>query len=384
MDIAVYTHLIAGGAALAMDARGQDFLVLVAKATWAIPQPGQRPKPVAPMAVCRADAFHGEPGLSGLRYGNDLARFKPRCDLVFDAHAHTPDGKPMRSWTCGWQVGALSKQALVHGPRTWHSLLGMVQPSDSAAVTSVPLHFGMAFGGTRKFELGSQLVGHALGMGQNQASFEALAANPDGLGWFGPKSASLCGGQAAHQVEDPRKRVTSPTSSTPPHAFGPLAPHSLARRRYVGTYDEAWQRKVFPFLPEDFDEQHHQVAPDDQQMPYLQGHEPVVLENLLPNTPRLSFQLPTLAPLAVRVLRKDLSTEQVPMRADTLFFETEQRRFTVVRRAAVRIRRHPSEFSFVGIGPPEAQWDRIAGACTSCGGRSSPAAQKRQSNPEPA
>jgi hypothetical protein len=380
MDIGVYTKLLTGGAAMGLDARGQDFLVVVAKATWSIPHPGQRPRPLEATPVCRADEFHGEPGLSGMRYGQDLARFKSRCDVIFDAYAHSPDGTPMRSWTCGWQVGHLRKQALVHGPRTWQSLLGIINLSEAEPVVRVPLHFGYAFGGTRK----TVSLGQALGLSRDPDNpiFEASAANPSGLGWFGSKSVGQCAGQSVHQVEDPRKRISSPTSKNPPHAFGPLPPYSLQRRQYAGSCDSAWQQNVFPFLPEDFDERHHQVAPEDQQMPYLKGQEQVVLENLLPGTPRLSFQLPTLPSLAVQAMRKDGTSEQVPMVADTLFFETEPRRFSIVRRAAVRIRRHPSEFSFVGIGPPNSNWDQVAGTCTSCGGRSSAAAQKQHASNE--
>ncbi len=68
--------------------------------------------------------------------------------------------------------------------------------------------------------------------------------------------------------------------------------HWPQRRRYGGTYDQAWEAERLPLLPLDFDPRYYQAAPEDQQSQgFLRGGEPVLLEGLHPSGP-LSFQLP--------------------------------------------------------------------------------------------
>jgi hypothetical protein len=122
-------HLVAD-VAVALDVHGREHLVVVAKGTWSIPQPGQRPRPLPPQALVMADEFYGEPGVSPLRCGSDFARFKPRCDVIFDACAHAPqgsDGGEVSVITARWQVGAAQKLARVCGPRSWTRTLGVAR-----------------------------------------------------------------------------------------------------------------------------------------------------------------------------------------------------------------------------------------------------------------
>ena len=44
-----------------------------------------------------ADDYYGEPGQSPLRYGADMVRFKPRCDVLFDAVARIPGARMTRT-----------------------------------------------------------------------------------------------------------------------------------------------------------------------------------------------------------------------------------------------------------------------------------------------
>lgn len=56
--------------------------------------------------------------------------------------------------------------------------------------------------------------------------------------------------------------------------------------------------------------------------------------------------------------------------ADTLFFETQANRFSVVWRASVPIRRRIQEFHTITIGPVNEQWwaRRQVGVDASCAG----------------
>jgi hypothetical protein len=112
----------------------------------------------------------------------------------------------------------------------------------------------------------------------------------------------------------------------------------------------------------DFDEQFHQCAPLDQQMPYPQGGEAVRLIHLLPGRPDVRFALPKLS-MQVRVLRKDYSQASPEARVDTLFFEPEKQRFSVLWRASVALQRSTQELRDIAIGPVDPIWwrDRTLG-----------------------
>ncbi|WP_377155226.1 DUF2169 domain-containing protein [Roseateles sp. UC29_93] len=87
MQLHVGSRHLVSDVAVALDAAGREHLVIAVKATWRIPDPGQRPRPLPPSPIVLADEYHGVPGESAMRYGADMPRFKPRCDVIFDAHA---------------------------------------------------------------------------------------------------------------------------------------------------------------------------------------------------------------------------------------------------------------------------------------------------------
>jgi len=89
---------------VALDSSGREYLVVVTKATWSIPQSGKRPRPLPPEALEDSDVFVGDAGVSSMLYGSDFARFKPKCDILFNAHAYAPNGEPVRELVAGWQM----------------------------------------------------------------------------------------------------------------------------------------------------------------------------------------------------------------------------------------------------------------------------------------
>ncbi|MFD2425897.1 DUF2169 domain-containing protein [Ralstonia solanacearum] len=155
MEVVVGSERLAGGAITALDVSGREHLVLVAKATWSLPAPGERPRPLPPQPLAMADIFVGEPGQSAMLYGTDFARFKPRCDVLFNASAHAPSGQPVRELLVAWQVGSLKKGVHVVGPRMWRKRLGMVSLTKPEPFTQMPLHYGLAFGGSRTYQRGA-------------------------------------------------------------------------------------------------------------------------------------------------------------------------------------------------------------------------------------
>lgn len=345
----------------ALDVTGREHLVVVAKASWQIPMSGQRPRPIAPLPLYDADGYFGAPGESAMRYGDDFARFKPRCDVLFDACAHAPDGKPVKTLDVSVQVGPLKKKIRVVGNRHWRKTLTGLAPSTPEPFVSMPLHFGRAFGGSRTYEKKGQKLS------------ETLLRNPAGIGWAGKETRSSVDGQPVANLELPLKPIQRPDDEHEPVALSAIGKHWSPRSHYTGTFDELWKREVAPFLPEDFDDQYHQCAPQDQQIPYLQGGEAVHLERLLHDQPYTNFRLPPLDHMKVRVLRKDYTTETLSAPADTLFFETESRRFSVTWRVCTPIQRRIQEFDVVAVGSISPEWWSMrtigldmAGDCYGC------------------
>nr|WP_187364429.1 DUF2169 domain-containing protein [Massilia genomosp. 1] len=232
------------------DITGRDHLVVVAKSTWQIPEMGQRARPIQPQAIEQADVFVGEPGSSAMLYGSDMARFKPRCDVLFNASAHAPNGLPVEELVVAWQVASLRKGLRVHGERRWNKRLGFTSLSAAQPFVKIPLHFGMAFGGTRSYKKG---WGNSA-----QVLSECLPANPSGIGWFGARAEDEIGGEPAPCLEAMDDPVRKPNGKQVPVGFSAIARHWYPRPQFGGSYDERWQKEVFPFLPDDFDDQFNQ------------------------------------------------------------------------------------------------------------------------------
>jgi hypothetical protein len=364
MELVVGSAHLAADIAVALDVSGREHLVIATKATWAIPGAGQRPRPLQPQPLMHADVYAGAPGESAMLYGSDFARFKPRCDVLFNACAHSADGQPVTELLVAWQVGPLRKGLRAVGPRRWQRTLGLVSLSASAPFKSMPLHYGLAFGGTLAYQRGSGDAAQLLA--------DALLDNPAGIGWAGPHTQDGIDGASAPSLEALDDPVRSPRAKHKPMAFSAVGRHWLPRRQYAGTYDAAWQRNVFPFLPQDFDERFHQCAPEDQQMPYPQGGEKVVLHHMVAGRADVRFTLPPLNTLAVRVLRTDYSSETLAAVADTLYFEPDADRFSVVWRASTPIRRRLQEFGTLAVGPVDSAWwaNKVSGGdgsgCADC------------------
>ncbi|MDR2153827.1 MAG: DUF2169 domain-containing protein [Burkholderiaceae bacterium] len=343
MNIVVRGDTYATTAFPSRDVTGQEYLVMVAKATWKLPLPGQRLKPIAPQPIKVVDEYYGEPGLSALRCPNDLARIKSRCDVLFDAKAYVPHDKATTHLAVKVCIGDWSKVLKVVGERRWKRSLISYAASDPVPFSTMPLHMGRAFGGARKPR-------------RKGAAIEVYDDNPVGIGWAGKYSIDDMVGESLPNLEPINKNLTSPTDKFKPIALNAIGVNFPERSRYAGTYDEAWRRNVFPFLPEDFDDRYYQAAPEDQQIPYPRGQETIELTHLLPDRPHLEFTLPALDQMQMRVLRKNYVVDLPPIHVDTLFFELDQMRLSAVWRSHVRVHRSINEFHTIAMGRVDEHW----------------------------
>ena len=125
---------------LATDRTGREWLVVVAKGTYGIPDdpdcfPALLDEQV-PLAM--TDVFTGEPGVSAPRYEIDFAPRKPRCDVLLNGSCYAPGGKPA-TVPVGMRVGTMVKSFNVVGNRVWRSNALHMSISSSEPFTVLPL-----------------------------------------------------------------------------------------------------------------------------------------------------------------------------------------------------------------------------------------------------
>lgn len=344
----------------ALDKSGREHLLMVAKATYRfgdgshLPELAKESHPIS-----YTDAFVGEPGLSAPRYEADLALSKKRCDVIVDATAHAPEGRPVTELDVAVRVGSLTKQFLVIGDRTWQRGASRVAMSRPQPFTSMPIHYGRAFGGSPRHRSADEQ--------------DTYLANPVGRGFCSDPRADIVDQMPLPNTEDAHNRLSSPNEQARPLSFGPIGRHWHPRKDYAGTYDARWRADVFPLLPDDFNEAFFQSAPADQQIDFIQGGEEVALRNLVPGKPLVTFKLPK-PDLALKLLYTSHRAIELTPVVDTLFIEPEARLFTMVYRTALPLeRRGLFGISIVAAGPVCKRWWKSkvlgTGDC-GCGGDS--------------
>lgn len=277
----------------------------------------------------------GEPAAT-LRYPSDFAFYKPRADLLLVGSARAPGGHPVPHLPVGVRIGEHSKILVVSGDRWLRSDAGRREGSAPEPFSEMPLRYENAFGGA------------------------GFAYNPAGKGYTEVEDGQ--GGRILPRpnVEYPREAADSPDDLPFPAGFAPLPPAWRTRAGKVGTYDEAWLERRWPWFPEDFDWGYFNAAPPDMQAEgFLRGDEPVRLENLDPELPHFTSRLP-----GVRVRcfldevvddevvgdevgggtggsspeEEDPGFREVPMNLDTLWIDADVRRLVLVWRGVIDVR----------------------------------------------
>lgn len=335
---------MAAGYTMGMDKTGAEYVVVVVKGTFTLPAPGQMPKLAdEQVPLVDADQFTGEPGKSATVAECDYALEKPACDILLNGAAYAPGGRPVNRLTVGMQVGGFRKSFAVWGDRVWRSTGAGYAPSDPEPFTRMPFSYDVAFGGTDE------------GM-RDPALVRSYLPNPIGRGWHQHMYRELIEDAPLSNTEEPSDPVRDPRGKYRPMAFGPIGRGWPSRIRYAGTYDQNWIDNVFPFLPEDFDNRYFQCAPPDQQVPKLVGGETVLLVNLTADG-RREFALPLVEVPVVFFRRR---AERVELRGtlDTVLFEPEAERFSMVWRANLKLRRDIFELSQAVVGRMSRAWWR--------------------------
>ncbi|KMO12275.1 DUF2169 family type VI secretion system accessory protein [Methylobacterium indicum] len=296
--------------------------------------------------VLVVDTYFGAIAESEVRSESDLSPYKPRCDVIVHATAHSPTGRPVPAVEVGVTIERavgrfpsvvpvaegllLDRRLVVWGDRDFVRLgavdrtaasvvrrmtLGALKPSewqltDPVPFTAFPIRYDHAFGGSvtvraSEHEVVSRLpedrraepqIGEDAGDRDPAITQEAFAANPLGRGFITPwyAHAAKATRWSAPRIEAPRSPITVDAferllegacpaePALMPHGLGIVAKHWAPRLRLAGTCDERWQAERCPRLPEDFDEAFWNGSPPDMQCDFLFGEETVSLTNMLP------------------------------------------------------------------------------------------------------
>lgn len=216
--------------------------------------------------------YNGEPGASSLRYESDIVDNKPTTDIVLNATAYAPHGRPSTSFQVEVRIGEVHKVLRVVGDRRWSDAM-LEEVTEPEPVTRVPIVYERAYGGYDHRD-------------PDPARQRMDTRNPVGCGVAAQQSHRR--GQPLPNFEYPGGNI----EKAGPAGFGAIDSFWSPRREYAGTYDQAWQESRQPLLPADWDARSLQCAPRDQQpRAHLRGGEPVEVINLTENG-RLRFELP--------------------------------------------------------------------------------------------
>jgi uncharacterized protein YjbI with pentapeptide repeats len=249
------------------------------------------------------DLPHPDGRPESLKYEGDFAPFKPRTDVLLAGTCHVPGGKPTARCRVSLQVGDWKKTIVAIGDRQWRQGLSGATTSEPAPFTSMPVRYELAYGGP------------------------SYGRNPLGRGH---------GTAVLPNLEDPKRPVSSPAMETEPAGFGPIPRTWEQRTTRPGTYDSVWLKERWPWFPRDFDWAHFNAAPRDQQLDgYLQGDEPLELENLHPVHARYQTRLPGIRPQLFVV--DGYGTREAPLKLDTVWVDADKEKLILLWRGSLPI-----------------------------------------------
>jgi uncharacterized protein YjbI with pentapeptide repeats len=287
-------------------------LTVIAKSVFPLTQRVLKAK-VSPPGV-RGDRFIDENDpFSELLYPSDVVPFKPNTDVLVVGDAHAPEGKPVHSMTAGLSIAGIRKSLLVVGDRSWMAVPGDSQRKmigDSAAFVKIPLERARSFGGS--------------------SGGKVHAKNPLGRG------ADLV---QLPNFEDPSRRIATELDVPEPIGFGPVPAHHHPRAAMGGTYDDAYVKTHWPWMPADVDWRYFNAAAIDQQATgYLRGDELLRLNNLVEGDANFWTHLPGLRVRWVMRIRKKhggMIEREAEMNLDTVVVDTRAGEVTIVWRGVV-------------------------------------------------
>ena len=248
---------------------GEEVWIVAVKATYDILEDGELSISADQQPVCLMNEFFGEPGLSSVRYPQDIILMKQKVDIVLNGHAYSPEKNPVNKCQVNLKVGdIIDKTIAVQGDAIWEKTLTGVQYGEITPFQQMPLVYEKAFGGADTLH-------------DSPKKHVISDRNPIGTGSVYHKK---------NLVGQPVQNLFSPKDKTECIGYGAIPENWAPRVNFAGTYDELWQETRSPLHPADFKPEFFQCAPEDQQG-MIQGGEMVELQNLTQNG-WLQFKIP--------------------------------------------------------------------------------------------
>ncbi len=217
----------------------------------------------------------------------DLGFPKPQGEWLLCGKSHAPDHKESESWQAQVQIGSLTKKLQMHGPRNYDNN----KLSKALPVTQVEMSWANTWGGP-------EILDNLHGCGTAQAN---------------EKVQVPC-------IEYPHAPWKSPQGHNEVAGVLPLDIQHPLRQKHIGTYDEDYLKKYFPGYAQDFNRQHFNLAPKDQQLNvYWKGNETYELKHWHPDQSLIQGKLPGLR-CALWAAKKGQVFQSVPMQLSTVWF----------------------------------------------------------------
>lgn len=271
---------------------GAETWVVVVRATYTIAPDGSLEISEIQPDVVRTPVYIGEAGKSSIRYDSDFVLGKPRTDVILNGHACAPTGTAVRVLDVGLQIGEIRKRLRVSGDRHF-TLAGVSEPEPWQRM---PLVYERAYGGRDQRS--------------DQPNRDWSWANPVGVGFVADRARAT--GVALPNIEYPEQQLSTWKSRPSFAGFGAIGGSWEDRAAFAGTYDAAWELERQPLLPNDYDIQHNQCAPRDQQLTQpLRAGEIVRVINCRPEGV-LSFRIPDESFTFLTRFKDGTSEQRVP------------------------------------------------------------------------
>jgi len=307
-----------------LDKDGAEYLVVVAKATFAVRRDGATRVADEQVPVALADVPYGDPITSSLRYASDGALRKPGVDVVLAGSAFGPTSG-VSQLDVELRVGPARKTVRVFGPRVWSRAADRsFRPSRAGRILGAALRWENALGGADTSDA-------------DPARHAFAETNPVGRGFVAAGSTLDLEGQLVPELEDPSAPIRTAGEGVAPAGFGFVAPSWAPRRFWAGTYDDAWREERAPLLPLDFDDRHFAAASAGLTLAGLSGGEPISASHVRPGGGSFESSVPRRAMEVVVTAGAASTTTRA--RLDTLVIETELDRLVLTFRATVPLRR---------------------------------------------
>lgn len=297
------------------DRKGNETLMVIVKGSFDFgPDTSGLSAEQAPIAI--ADEYYGEPVSTSISLSTDFLPVRPGTGITLKGHAVCPGGK-VGMMQVGLKVGSLQQTARIFGDRIGYRNLGNPQPFHR-----MPLIWENAFGGFDQSH-------------EKAENHDALPGNPVGKGFQARHSELDPDVMAMPNIEHSTNAVRSPQDRIEPVGFGAIPPFWEARRKYAGTYDEAWQKERCPLLPDDFDDRFLQAAPAALTADgYLEGGQDCVIIGMTEEG-RVDFRMEAPEPtIGVRFARKGVRSRP---KLESIHFDTDSRQYFVTWKSMLNI-----------------------------------------------